>query len=74
MNILEEAEAMVELYIEAEKQILNGQSYKIGSRELTRADLNAVVKFRKEWEKKVSDLKDPRGKRPRIKRALIRDL
>ena len=32
----------LELYLEAEEMILRGQSYRIGTRSLTRADLAAV--------------------------------
>ena len=74
MNALEEAKEMVKLYIEAEKKILSGQSYKIGTRELTRADLTKVVENREKWQKTVNELENSNGKRPKIKRVLIRDL
>ena len=71
---LEEAREMLKLYTEAEKKILSGQSYKIGTRELTRANLAIVVENREKWQKTVNDLENPKGKRPKIKRVLIRDL
>jgi hypothetical protein len=33
----------LELYYEAEKKILAGQSYRIGTRQLTRADLSSIT-------------------------------
>lgn len=40
---------MYDLYVNAEKAILKGQSYSIGDRTLTRADLKDIVSSRKEW-------------------------
>ncbi len=44
---------MVALYIAAEKAVLNGQSYTIAGRSLTRANLPEIRAGRKEWELKV---------------------
>lgn len=35
-------ETRLQLYLDAEQKILNGQAYKIGSRSVTRAELAAV--------------------------------
>lgn len=43
-------------YYEAEEKILRGQSYKIGTRELTRADLASVQGKIKELETEVDAL------------------
>ena len=43
MYSVETCKEMINSYIEAEKSVLLGQSYKIGSRELTRADLTEIM-------------------------------
>lgn len=47
-------------YYDAEEKILKGQSYKIGTRELTRADLASVQDKIKELETEV-DMLEKRG-------------
>lgn len=48
------ASEMYQLYLDAEKKILLGQSVRFGERLLTRADLAEVRKGRIEWERKMS--------------------
>jgi len=55
---LAEAQTMLTAYIEAEKAVLGGQSYSIGNRALSRADLEEIRKGRDEWNKVVSNLTD----------------
>ena len=74
MITIDEAKEMLSMYLEAEKNILRGQSYRIGKQELTRANLTEVVKNREKWQKIVNDLENPLGSRPKIKRIVIRDL
>ena len=45
---------MVALYVAAEKAVLQGQSYTIAGRSLTRANLIDIRNGRKEWEAKVA--------------------
>ncbi|GHV50384.1 hypothetical protein FACS1894216_02490 [Synergistales bacterium] len=66
----EYVERRLTLYLEAEERILNGQSYRIGSRSLTRADLNAV---RSEIHR-LENLLDNDGVGSRAFRAVPRDL
>lgn len=40
---------MYDLYIKAEKAILGGQSYSIGDRTLTKANLKDVIASREKW-------------------------
>lgn len=47
------AQDMVDLYIAAEKKVLLNQSYTIGNRVLTRANLPEIRKGRQEWEAKL---------------------
>lgn len=48
------ASDLLALYLEAEAKILGGQSYAIGDRNLTRADLAEVRRERKELERRVA--------------------
>lgn len=45
---------LLALYLAAEAKILGGQSYVIGDRHLTRADLAEVRRERKELERRVA--------------------
>ncbi len=74
MITIEYARQMLTEYLEAEKKILSGQSYRIGKQELTRANLTEVVKNRKDWQKILFDLENPLKSRPKIKRIIVRDL
>ena len=44
---------MVDLYVEAEKAVLAGQSYIIKNRSLTRANLQEIRNARQEWEQRL---------------------
>jgi len=65
------AREMFRLYIEAEKAILTGQEYSIGSQKLRRADLPSVAKQRKYWHDEVMML-EGRNKN-RVQRVVLRD-
>jgi len=65
---LTEAREMLALYIEAEKHILQGQSYTIKDRTLTRADLRTVAQERRRWQSIVDGMMS--GGSVRVRRAL----
>lgn len=46
---------MIDLYMEAEKAILKGQSYSIGNRSLTRSNLTEVRNARSDWENRLAN-------------------
>jgi hypothetical protein len=69
---LAEAEEMYALYLLAEKSILKGQSYQIGNRALTRANLAEVVEQRKWWKDQVDRLSTGNGA-PRVTQVIPRD-
>lgn len=73
MHSVETCREMISLYIEAEKSALAGQSYKIGTRELTRANLSEIVEKRKYWENQLQ-LALNGGKRRKSFGVVIRDL
>ncbi len=62
---LAQAEAQLALYVAAEAKILAGQSYRIGDRELTRADLADVQAGIATWDARCRQL-DPSAGRPRV--------
>lgn len=68
----EKIEAKIEMWSEAESAIATGQSYKIGSRELKRADLAEVRKQIEFWEGKLVAVE--RGGKRWVRRVVPRDL
>lgn len=64
---------MLQLYIGAEKAVLTGQSYKIGNRELTRANLSEIIKEREKWETRYA-IANNGGKKRKMYGVLPRDL
>jgi len=53
---LAQAEAQLALYLAAEAAVLNNQRYKIGDRELERADLAEIRNGVKTWDERVKSL------------------
>lgn len=53
---LAQAEAQLALYLEAEQTVLTGQSYTIGGRSLTRADLAAIQDGIRIWNERATSL------------------
>lgn len=76
LSLLDRAKQRLDLYYEAEKAILAGQSYTLGSRSLTRANLMWVRLQIKELENQVAELESQavgKGRR-RAFRITPRDL
>lgn len=69
---LKQAQKHLDIWLAAELEIATSQSYKIGTRTLTRADLKEVRNQIKFWEDKVDHLS--RKGRNRVYRAVPRDL
>ena len=63
-------------WLTAEMEVTTHQSYTIGSRSLTKADLADIREQIKYWDDKVSELEniEKRGGRNRVFRAVPRDL
>jgi hypothetical protein len=72
---LEQAREHLDIWLEAETEIAASQSYKIGPRSLTRADLKEVRNQTKFWQGKVNELENvsTRGGRNRVYRVIPRD-
>ncbi|KUP02189.1 primosomal replication protein PriB/PriC domain protein [Stenotrophomonas maltophilia] len=48
------AQIMLQTYLAAEAAVLQGQSFRMGERQLNRADLAEIRAGRREWEAKVN--------------------
>lgn len=73
---LEIAEKHLNAWLEAELQVTTNQSYTIGTRSLTRANLSEIRKQIEFWGNKVASLKNQKNHkgRNRIFRVVPRDL
>lgn len=73
---LKEAQKHLKMWLEAETEIATSQSYTIGTRTLTRANLKEVREQIKFWQNKVEQLENIAGNkgRNRVYRAVPRDL
>lgn len=63
----------LELYYAAERRILEGQSYKLGSRELTRANLKEVQDKIKELENDIEKLESSGTTKRKVYKVVPRD-
>ncbi|WZL14726.1 head-tail adaptor [Vibrio phage vB_VpaM_XM1] len=71
---LQEAQQMLQTWIDAEKAVATGQSYKIGSRSLQRVNLSEIRKQINFWRNEIDRIKNGRGRGARVMRAVPRDL
>ena len=71
---LDVAKTHLQAFLDAELAVATGQSYKIGSRSLTRADLSEIKERIKFWSNEVERLEAGRKKGISAYRAVIRDL
>jgi hypothetical protein len=62
------AREMILLYLNAERAVLQGQSYQIAGQSLTRADLDKIRKGRQEWQSILNGIS---GRGNRIFRQII---
>jgi len=73
---LERTQERLNAYYDAELAVLSGQSYRIGSREMTRADLGVIRQTISDLENQIDELqsiKDGRERRAAF-RIIPRDL
>lgn len=73
---LEVAQKHLDAWLEAELTVTTGQSYTVGSRALTRANLTEIRNSIDYWNGKVQKLErlQRKGGRNRIRRVVPRDL
>ena len=70
MSDLSDAQALLAAYKAAELAVLTGQSYRIGSRELTRANLAEIREGKREAQGEVDRLSGTR----KMRRVIPRDI
>jgi len=73
---MEVAKQHLNVWLEAEMAVATGQSYTIGSRSLTRANLTEIrnaITYWKNWVDKL-ETAEKQGGRNKIKRVVPRDL
>lgn len=66
-------QSRLQMWLDAEAAVATGQSYKIGSRELKRADLSMIRDQIEWWERKLAESTGKGGAR-RAFRVVPRDL
>ena len=71
---LQTAKLHLQSWLEADLALATGKSYKIGSRNLTRIDVQEVKERIQFWSNEVERLEAGRKKGIRAYRAVIRDL
>ena len=64
----------LELYCECEEQILAGQSFTIGSRSLTRANLSEVTSMIKKLEDEIAAIDTTGTTKRKVARIIPRDI
>ena len=67
------AREMLQLWLDAERAVTTGQSYKIGTRSLTRSNVSEIAARIKYWRNEIDKLENGR-KGARVMRAVPRDL
>jgi hypothetical protein len=70
---LEAAKDNLQTWIEAQQAVATGQSYKIGSRSLTRASLSDILKMIRYWQNVIDELGAGVGRGARVLRGVPRD-
>lgn len=74
MWTLIEARQYLQIWVDASLAVATGQSYKIGRRELTRANLSEIKKQIDFWRSEIARLESGRQSGMRILRSIPRDL
>ena len=70
---IEEARATLRMWLEAERAVVTGQSYRIGTRSLTRANLADIRESIQFWRREIAKL-EAKHTGARVFRAVPRDL
>lgn len=70
---LDAAKENLQIWLEAQKTVATGQSYKIGTRSLTRASLKEINDMIKYWLNVIDQLEAGVGRGARVLRGVPRD-
>lgn len=69
---IDEARANLQMWLEAERAVSTGQSYKVGTRSLSRVNLSDIAERIKYWRNEIDRLESGRTG-ARVMRAVPRD-
>lgn len=67
------AKEMLTLWLEAERAVATGKSYRIGSRQLQRCDLSEIRDAQKYWRNELERAESGRGRGMRVMQGVPRD-
>ena len=70
---IDAAKENLQIWLEAQKTVATGQSYKIGTRSLTRASLKEINDMIKYWLNVIEQLEAGVGRGARVLRGVPRD-
>jgi hypothetical protein len=70
---LDAAKENLQIWLEAQREVSTGQSYKIGTRSLTRASLKEINDMIKYWLNVIDQLEAGVGRGARVFRGVPRD-
>ncbi len=71
---IDEARANLKMWLDAERAVATGQSYKIGTRSLTRANLSDIAARITYWRNELDKLESGGTGGIKVSRAVPRDL
>lgn len=70
---LDAAKDNLQIWLEAQREVSTGQSYKIGTRSLTRANISDILKMIRYWQNVIDELEAGAGRGARVLRGVPRD-
>lgn len=70
---IEEAREFLKMWLDAERAVSTGQSYKIGTRSLTRVNLSEIASRQQYWRNEIAKLENGTNG-ARVMRGVPRDL
>ncbi|MHB0998203.1 MAG: DUF6148 family protein [Armatimonadota bacterium] len=73
MSELDTARERLQMWLDAEAAVATGQSYRIGNRQLERANLADIRESIKYWQSQVNRLESGRDRGARVFRIIPRD-
>lgn len=70
---LEAAKENLQVWIDAQAAVSTGQSYRIGTRSLTRSSIADILKMIRYWQNVIDELEAGVGRGARVLRGVPRD-
>lgn len=70
---IEDAKENLQIWLDAQKAVSTGQSYKIGTRSLTRSSIADILRMIRYWQNVIDQLEAGVGRGARVLRGVPRD-